>query len=245
MLVILPFEEEYYRERGVKVEFVGHPLLEDFHPDYDRESFVRQLGLNPARHTVSILAGSRKREIDHILPVLLQAGKRLLKSIHAQFVISAAPTINPDHIRAVMRSELQGDPDEDLFHLSTRDSRDILANSDFAFVKSGTSSLEAALVGTPFLIAYKISPLSWFVGSILIRSSMKGLVNLIAQEKIVPELFQSEAEPDRLAQVALKYMLEPKCSALMRTQLAGIKEQLSTRCASDTVAAIVSSFLRE
>ncbi len=245
MLVILPFEEAYYRERGVEVEFVGHPLLEDFHPDCDRESFVLQLGLNPARYTISILAGSRKKEIDHILPVLLQAGKRLLKSIDAQFVISAAPTINPAHIRTVMRAELQGDPNEDRFHLSTQDSRDILANSDFAFVKSGTSSLEAALVGTPFLIAYKISPLSWFVGSILIRSSMKGLVNLIAQEKIVPELFQSEAEPDRLAQVALKYLLEPECSALMRTQLAGIREQLSTRCASDTVAAIVSSFLRE
>jgi lipid-A-disaccharide synthase len=245
MLVILPFEEEYYRERGVKVEFVGHPLLEDFNPDFNRDLFLKQLNLDPGRRTVSILAGSRRKEIDYILPVLLKAGQRLLESIPAQFVISAAPTVAPDHIRRVMQTVLRNDPNENMFRLSTRDSRDILANSDFAFVKSGTSSLEAALTGTPFLIAYKISPLSWFVGSILIRSSMKGLVNLIAQERIVPELFQSDAAPDTLAHVALKYLQEPECSTMMRAQLAGIKKQLSTRCASDTVAAIVSGYLRE
>jgi len=245
MLVILPFEEEYYRKRGVKVEFVGHPLLEDFHPDRDRDQFLNRLGLDPSRRTVSILAGSRRKEIDYILPVLLQAGQLLLQSISVQFVISAAPTVDSGHIREVMRDVLRGDPNEKLFRVSTQDSRDILANSDFAFVKSGTSSLEAALVGTPFLITYKISPLSWFVGSILIRSSMKGLVNLIAQERIVPELFQSEAEPKKLARVAMKYMQDPECSATMRSQLAGMKEQLSTRCASDAVAAIVSSYLKE
>jgi lipid-A-disaccharide synthase len=245
MLVILPFEEEYYRERGVKVEFVGHPLLEDFNPDFNRDLFLKQLNLDPNRRTVSILAGSRRKEIDYILPVLLQAGQRLLESIPVQFVISAAPTVVPDHIRHVMHAVLRNDPNERMFRLSTRDSRDILANSDFAFVKSGTSSLEAALTGTPFLIAYKISPLSWFVGSILIRSSMKGLVNLIAQERIVPELFQSDAVPDTLAQAALKYLQNSECSTMMRAQLAGIKKQLSTRCASDAVAAIVSSYLRE
>jgi lipid-A-disaccharide synthase len=142
-----------------------------------------------------------------------------------------------------MKTALRGDPNEALFCLSTWDSRDILANSDFAFVKSGTSSLEAALVGVPFLIAYKISPFSWWIGSILIRSSMKGLVNLIAQERVVPELFQSEAKPEELARLALKYLEEPEKGAAMRSQLARIKEQLSARCASERVAAAVSSYL--
>jgi lipid-A-disaccharide synthase len=245
MLVILPFEEAYYRQRGVEVEFVGHPLLEDFHPDYNRELFLNNMNFDPARRTVAILAGSRRKEIDYILPVLLHAGQILRRSIPAQFVISAAPTVDASHIHDVMRSVLRGDPNEKFFRLSMRNSRDILANSDFAFVKSGTSSLEAALVGNPFLITYKISPLSWCIGSILIRSSAKGLVNLIAQDRIVPELFQSEATPEALARLALQYLQEPGAGDAMRLRLAGIKEQLSTRCASETVAATVSSYLKE
>jgi lipid-A-disaccharide synthase len=243
MLVILPFEEEYYRKRGVVVEFVGHPLLEDFRPDYNREKFLKELNLDPSRRTVAILAGSRRKEIDYILPTLLNAAQCLLKEIPAQFLISAAPTVDVDYIRSLTEDLLRYDSDRSFFRILTRDSRDILANSDFAFVKSGTSSLEAALVGVPFLITYKISPLSWCVGSMLIRSSMKGLVNLIAREKIVPELFQSEAEPQTLARLALEYLEGPEKSNAMRTRLAGIRAQLGARCASEAVAATVSRYL--
>jgi lipid-A-disaccharide synthase len=245
MLVILPFEEDYYRMRGVEVEFVGHPLLEDFNPDRNRELFLKGMNLDAKCRTVAILAGSRRKEIDYILPVLLQASLILLRSTPAQFIISIAPTVDASHIRNVMQTVLRGDPNEKFFRASMRNSRDILANSDFAFVKSGTSSLEAALVGNPFLITYKISPLSWFVGSILIRSSMKGLVNLIAQDHIVPELFQSEAKPETLARLALQYLQEPGAGDAMRARLAGIKEQLGTRSASEAVAATVSGYLKE
>ena len=243
MLVILPFEEEYYRKQGVEVEFVGHPLLEGFKPNYGRESFLGELNLDPARKTIAILAGSRRKEIDYILPTLLRAAQCLLQKTAAQFLISAAPTVELDHIMGITESFLQGNSNKSFFRVVTKNSRDILANSDFAFVKSGTSSLEAALVGTPFLITYKISPLSWCVGSMLIRSSMKGLVNLIAQEKIVPELFQNEAKPEALAQLAMEYLEEPEKSAAMRSQLAGIRAQLSARRASETVAAAVSGYL--
>ena len=243
MLVILPFEEDYYSRRGVEAEFVGHPLMEDFRPNYNRELFLSGLNLDPTRKTVAVLAGSRRKEVDYILPTLLQAAQCILKEMPAQFLISAAPTVDLDHIQRIVQNTLGGNPDGDYFRISTQSSRDVLANSDFAFVKSGTSSLEAALVGTPFLITYKISPVSWCIGSMLIRSSMKGLVNLIAQKKIVPELFQSEAEPEKLARLALEYIRDTeKCDA-MRSQLAGIRERLSMRCASETVAAAVSSFL--
>ncbi len=243
MLVILPFEEEYYRKRGVEVEFVGHPLLEDFEPDYNREPFLADLGLDPSRRTIAILAGSRRKEIDYILPTLLRAAQCLLKGMSAQFLISAAPTVELDHVRSVTHCILQGDPNARFFRVLTRSSRDILANSDFAFVKSGTSSLEAALIGIPFLIVYKISPLSWYIGSLLIRSSMKGLVNVIAGEEIVPELFQNEAKPETLARLAQEYLEEPEKGASMRSRLARIREQLSARCASETVAAAVSRYL--
>ncbi len=243
MLVILPFEEEYYRSRGVEVEFVGHPLLEGFAPNFGRDAFLNGLGLDPARRTVAILPGSRRREIDYILPVLVRAAQRILAEVPAQFLISAAPTVEPAHIQHILKDLLRGDPNKNSFYVLTHDVRDILANADFAFVKSGTSSLEAALVGTPFLITYKISPLSWGIGSLLIRTPMKGLVNLIAGEKIVPELYQSEAKPEELARLGLKYLEEPEMSDAMRRRLAGIREQLGARCASEMAAAAVSLYL--
>jgi lipid-A-disaccharide synthase len=243
MLVILPFEEEFYRKHGVEVQFVGHPLLEGFKPDYNRERFLRGLNLDPACRTVAIIAGSRRKEIDYILPILLRAAQCLVKATPVQFLISAAPTVEMSHIRRVMQTVLGEESEKSVFRILTQDSRDILANSDFAFVKSGTSSLEAALVGVPFLITYKISPLSWCVGSLLIRSSMKGLVNLIAQEMIVPELYQKEARPRELARLALEYLEQPEKGAAMRAQLARIREQLGARSASETVAAAVSRYL--
>jgi lipid-A-disaccharide synthase len=243
MLVILPFEEEYYRKHGIEVQFVGHPLLEGFEPCYDREQFLRGLDLDPARKTVAIIAGSRRKEIDYILPILLRAAQCLLRKTRAQFIVSAAPTVGVDHIRGVMQKILRDTAEENCFRISTRDSRDILANSDFAFVKSGTSSLEAALVGIPFLITYKISPISWCVGSLLIRSPMKGLVNLIAQEMIVPELYQNDAKPHVMARLAAEYLEKPEKEAAMRAQLARIRERLGARCASEAVAAAVCNYL--
>jgi len=243
MLVILPFEEEYYRRRGIEVEFVGHPLLEDFVPCRNREAFSLRLGLDCSRKTVAILAGSRPKEIDYILPPLLRASQRILSEIPAQFLISAAPTVERERIARLTQQVLGNDPGRDHFHIVGDSARDILANSDFAFVKSGTSSLEAALVGTPFLITYKISPLSWCIGSMLIRTSMKGLVNLIAGEKIVPELFQGEAEPQELARAALRVLMEPGEDAAVRARLAGIRLRLGARTASEAAAAAVSAYL--
>jgi lipid-A-disaccharide synthase len=243
MLVILPFEEEYYRRRGVEVEYVGHPLLEDFNPDFDRERFLGRLNLDPDRKTIAILPGSRHREIDYILPTLLKAAQYVHRHTPSQFLISAAPSVGRDYILNSARRVLEEPLDEGNYRVVTEDSRDILANSDFAFVKSGTSSLEAALVGTPFLITYKISSLSWFVGALLIRSPMMGLVNLIAREAIVPELFQSQATPEALARTAIEYIDKPEKGESMRVRLGEIREQLRTRCASESAATAVSRYL--
>jgi len=243
MLVILPFEEQYYRKRGVDAEYVGHPLLEDFHPRFDREAFLRERDLDPKHKTIAMLPGSRIREIDYILPTLLEAAQQILTKIPAQFLISAAPSVGPERIRDVLERVSGKYSAEGPYRILTVDSRDILANADFAFVKSGTSSLEAALVGTPFLVTYKISPISWFVGTLLIRSPMYGLVNLIAGEKVVPELFQNRATPDTLARQALEFLAAPEKGEAMRARLSRIREQLSMRCASETAATAVSSFL--
>jgi lipid-A-disaccharide synthase len=240
MLVILPFEVDFYRRHGVTADFVGHPLLEDFRPTYDRQRFLGALGLDPKRTTVALLPGSRRGEVDHILPVLLEASVEMLKVRPAQFLVSVAPTIDPEQVRRIV-SRVSGSARAHL-HVLTAESRDILANADFAMVKSGTSTLEAALVGTPFLTTYRISPLSWYIGRILVRSRFKGLVNLIADEAVVPELLQGEATPERLARTALELLENPEKLARMKEQMERIKQKLSRRCASETVAAVVGGY---
>lgn len=243
MLVILPFEEDYYRQRGVRVRFVGHPLLEKFAPQFDRSGFLGRLHLDPHRQTVALLPGSRRKEVDYILPTLLQASLLVLRQLPAQFVISAAPTIDPKHIERVVSTVLRGNPHADCFRIAAAESRDILANADFALVKSGTSTLEAALVGTPFAIVYKISALSWNLANPLVNTPFRGLVNLIAGEEVAPEFYQKKATSEALARITIEYLQDQEKAEFMRARLAGIRQMLSVRCATDTVASVVRSYL--
>jgi len=238
MLVILPFEENYYRERGVAAEFVGHPLLEGFHKPENRTELLASEGLNPEAETLAILPGSRSKEIAYILPVMLRAA--ILLGENRQFLISAAPTVDRKIVEAITRIELASFPDKERFRISARSAREILAASDFAFVKSGTSSLEAALIGVPFLVAYKISALSWLIGSLLIRTPSKSLPNLLAGKRIVPELFQNDATPVALADAAREYLENPEKYAAMREELGKIRGRLGERRASNAVASVVS-----
>lgn len=243
MLVILPFEKEYYRRRGVNAEFVGHPLLEDSAPVQRREDFLLRYHLDPARQTVALLPGSRRKEVEHILPSLLEAALEIRKRVQAQFVVSAAPAVGVEYVQLLAARVAGGRVDESGFRVVTAEARDILANVDFAMVKSGTSTLEAAMVGTPFLIVYKISALSWAVGQALIRVPHWGLVNLIAGDKIVPEFVQENATPELLSRTTLEYLASREKREAMRSKLAGIRSVLGASCATDAVAAVVRRYL--
>ncbi len=244
MMVILPFEEDYYRSRGVQVEFVGHPILEDFRPDFDRGRFLAQFGLDPAVSTIALLPGSRRKEIHYILPEFIKAACLIRRETGSQCIISVAPTIEADQVREILHTVTGAGPDEEQFRVVTADSRDILANSDFALVKSGTSTLEAALVGTPFLIAYKLSPVSWILGNKLVHAPFKGLVNLIAGEEVVPEYIQDAATAETLSATAVEYLRKPEKANAMRCRLGLIRQMLSSRSATESVAAAVSHYLQ-
>ncbi len=243
MLVILPFEESFYRRHGVTAEFVGHPLLDDSHPMQDRRAFLEDLDLDPKRTTLALMPGSRRKEVEYILPSLVGAAAKIRKEIDAQFILSIAPTIQPNQVeRLLARTGAASVIGPDL-RAVTADSRDIFASSDFALVKSGTTTLEAALAGTPHLVTYRISPISWFAGKILIRSRFKGLANLIAGERIVPELLQDDATPARLAAAALDYLCDPERMDNMKSRLRGIRERLGERQASLAVAEVLAGYL--
>jgi lipid-A-disaccharide synthase len=243
MLVILPFEEEFYRTRGIKVAFVGHPLLEDFAVNSDRESFARDLGLDPARATVALLPGSRRGEVEYILPTFLEASRLILRRMPAQFVISLAPAIDPRQVSDICAQVLGDNGGRRWFRTAPIPARTILANSDFGFIKCGTSTLEAALVGTPFLISYRVAPVNWLINKTMIRSPFKGLVNLIAGEEIVPEYLQSEATPETLSRVALEFLQKPEKAAAMKARLATVRDMLGTHRASDYAASLLAGYL--
>lgn len=245
MLVILPFEVDFYRQHGVQAEFVGHPLLEEsFQPASSRQDFLGGLALDQNKTTIALLPGSRRREVDYILPVLLGAAAEILKQRPAQFLVSVAPTIDLDQMRQIISNFTGSGPAPHHLHVLKADARDILAYSDFAMVKSGTSTLEAALAGTPFLTTYRISRLSWYIGRILVRSRFKGLVNLIADEAVVPELLQGDATPGKLARNALEILESPQKLAQMKEQMRQIRQKLSHRVASVAVAEALDGYLR-
>jgi lipid-A-disaccharide synthase len=245
MLVILPFEEEYYRSRGVSVEYVGHPLLEDFAPEADRRRLLERAGIDADQKIVAVLPGSRRREVHYILPTLLKAAQLVLRRTPAQFLISAGTAIDRSDVQRLTTKSLAGDVNASCFHVISEDSRNLLVNSDFAMVKSGTSTLEAALIGVPFLIVYKLSPISWHLGWPLIKSRFVGLANLIANEEVVPEFLQEAANPAALAQKTLEYLESPEKCERMKLQLSAIREKLGKFCASERAAAIVNSLIMD
>lgn len=243
MLVILPFEEAFYRERGVHVEFVGHPLLENFELTGDREGFLKGLGLDPAARTIAVLPGSRGDEVKYILPAFLEASRLIARRLPIQILISAAPAIDKRLVERIAAKILGARPGAPEYRVVCESGRTLLLHSDFGLVKCGTSTLEAALVGTPFLITYKVSALNWHVFNNLVRTEYKGLVNLIAGAEIVPEFLQGDASPEALSRTALEYLEKPEKAAEMRGRLGEIRRMLGSRCASDRTAARVAEYL--
>lgn len=197
MLVIFPFEEELYRRAGVDVEFVGHPLLDLLPPPCEPREARRRLDLDPDRPLLGLLPGSRRREIGFHLPILLEAAARLRDSLgELQLVIPLASTLKrtelDPHLEAARRWRLEvrvmeGPPGE------------VLSTMDAAVIKSGTATLEAALMGVPMVVVYRTTPVTYLLASLLTHVESVGLVNILAGKRLVPELIQHRCTPERIA----------------------------------------------
>ncbi len=190
MMVIFPFEEKFYRERGIDAEFVGHPLADIELPTVTREQFARANNLDPSRHWIALLPGSRKGEVSRIYPKLLQAAQLLGPDY--VYITPVASTLDPEWMTSLLR-ENPG-PAITLTH----DARATLRHARAAAVASGTSTLEAALIGTPFAMVYQVAPLTWTLGRRLVRVDRFAMPNLIAERDVVPELVQDGFTPERV-----------------------------------------------
>jgi lipid-A-disaccharide synthase len=201
-LVIFPFEEKFYRDRGVNAEFVGHPLAELPHPLISREQYAAEHGLDLAKQWITLMPGSRAKEVRMNLPGILEAAA-LLGSEY-EFLIPVAPTLGSIFIQGMVDSDpvpakqvRKREPSENV-HL-VPEALPALAHSRAGIIASGTATVEAAMMETPFVMVYRVTPLTYLLGRWTVKVPHFAMVNLIAGEEIVPELVQQDFTPERVA----------------------------------------------
>jgi len=240
LLSILPFEAEWFRARGVDhVEFVGHPLAGEVKARFEREEFCRQNDLNPAQPIVSFLPGSRRKELQRILPPMLAAIAKLSAARpDIQCVVVVAPSRTIEETRQILAQQ-NGAGSIKLIQGQTREA---LAASDTAAIASGTATLEAALLETPMVVVYKESAVNWHTLGRLITVSHFGLVNLVAGQEIAKELMQNDLTGGNLADELLK-LLDPAANANARKQLGEVAHRLGRAGASERAAEVITNFL--
>lgn len=238
MLVLFPFEETLYRKAGVDVTFVGHPLLDLLATVPPRETCRAALGIEGEGPVVGLLPGSRQAEVRRHLPLLLGAASRL-RADHPelQLVLGLAPSLDRGWVEAQIANSLVRPR---VFQARTSE---VIRAADVLLAVSGTVTLEAAILGTPMVVTYRLGTLSWLLARLLVRVPFIGLPNLIAGEGIVPELIQFEATPGRLAAVTRDILESPERQAGMRQALAEVRRRLGTPGAAERAAREVLALL--
>jgi lipid-A-disaccharide synthase len=238
MAVILPFEERFYRKRGVEVDYVGHPLLDSIPQHLDKDEMTRKMGLENAYPVLGILPGSRNEEIRNHLPVMVKAAE-ILSSQYPRLIglLPVAPTIQPD----LVQSFLKQSPAE--ISISQRSIYDTLIACDLALVASGTATVETAILGVPMILVYRASAVTFWVGKRVIKVPFLGLVNLVAGEQVIPELIQDHVTPDRLAREAIEILEGGQKRENMIEKLGMVKQRLGRGGASERTAKIALEML--
>ncbi len=232
MLVIFPFEESYYRTRGVDAEFVGHPLAGLPLPAISREQFAAENHLDPTRTWIGLLPGSRLREIEDHLPKMLEAARQLSlpvpDSAHTpeiyEFLIPLAPTLDAAQRTAV--AKLAQKHDSGLAVRLVDDARAALFHARASVVASGTATVDAALIGNPFVVVYCVSPLTYAIAKRLVKVPHVAMANLIAGKRVVPELIQNDFTPANIVQQLERLLPDGPARESMTMELGAIGEAL-------------------
>jgi lipid-A-disaccharide synthase len=227
--VVLPFEVEIYRNEGIDVEFVGHPIVERIGASCVRSAFFQRNRLDPARKVLGLFPGSRKQEIERIFPVMLEAAERLRGDRPLQVAVGVAPNLGVEYLRRFVPAERQ-------VTLIENATYDLMQYADAALVTSGTATLETAWFGTPMVVAYRTSALSYMIGRMLVDVPFIGLVNIVAGEKLVPELIQGDCTAERMVEELTPLLDSEEKNRAVRRDLGIVKSKLGGPGASDRVA---------
>jgi lipid-A-disaccharide synthase len=221
MAVILPFEVDTYAAKGFAVDYVGHPLLDLVKPAYSKQESQKIFNLDESKTTIGLLPGSRQSEMAKLLPEMLRAAEILAQKIqNVQFILPLADTLEKKTVDDIVYG----------FTIKVKvisgQTYDAVSCCDLAIVASGTATLETALLGVPMIIIYKISPLSYFIGKLIVNVKNIGLANIIAGKTVVPELIQEDASGNRIAAEAMDILTDAERKQEMIKELAAIRSKL-------------------
>ena len=238
VLPIFPFEEAIYRNEGVEAKFVGHPLVDLVAVTESREALAARLELDPKKPIVALLPGSRHNELHRLVPVLAAAMPRIAAEVAGtQFLVARAPNVGdsyfaPFHGVGVPVRVVEGQTDN------------VLAASDAVVTASGTATIQTALHGTPMVVVYRLSPVTYKLGKPLVRVSMYGMVNLVAGERVVDELIQDQCTPEAVTAATVQLLTNEDRVADMKERLAIVRERLGGPGASGRAADAILELVR-
>lgn len=222
-LVIFPFEENFYRNRGVDASYVGHPLAEIPHPDVERSDYAALYKLDPEKHWITLMPGSRVKEVRMNLPTILESTAQFGQAF--EFILPVAPTLNPDFMRRQVGRH---------FITLVPEALAGLYHSRAAIVASGTATIEAATMDTPFVMVYRVSALTYALGRPRVKVPYFAMVNLIAGEEIVPELVQQDFTAENVVSRLNEILPDGPAREKMLEGLARVKAKLRAPDEGDT-----------
>ena len=242
-LVIFPFEEAIYREAGIPVEFVGHPLVDLTDTGRSRTEFLTHQRLDPTAPTVALLPGSRPNEVRSILRELVGATLLIGRAVpQVQFVVARAPGLD-DELFSVANTEQRATGGRQLVIVEGQ-TDDVVASSDVVVTASGTATVQTALHGRPMVIVYRLSPLTYRLVRRFAHVDTVGMVNLIAGETVAPELIQDKLTPDAVAESVLTLLRDPERAEQARAALAKVRARLGSAGASRRAAQAIFAVAR-
>jgi lipid-A-disaccharide synthase len=224
-LVIFPFEEKFYRDRGVNAEFVGHPLAEIPQPVISREQYAAEHDLDPSKPWITMMPGSRIKEVRMNLSAIVDAV--LLLGNDYEYLLPIAPTLTPEFLYAEIGEDQMGDARVEMPNIKVvPQALPALAHSRAGIIASGTATVEAAMMETPFVMVYRVTPLTYLLGRWTVKVPHFAMVNLIAGEELVPELVQQDFTAERVVTELGQLIRDGAPREKMIAGLRGVKQLL-------------------
>ncbi len=240
MAVIFPFETAYYEAENVPVRYVGHPSIDKVHPRYTKHEDLERFGLDGERPVIGLMPGSRKQEIERLLPVMLDAAAIMLSHVPGtQFILPQAQSVSDELLWSYLdRSELA-------IKVIKNETYDAVQCCTAIMTSSGTATLEVALLQVPMVIVYKLSELTYWLGRLLVKTPFIGLPNIVAGKAVVKELIQHQASASHIAEEIVKLLSDQSYYDAVKSDLIAIKNTLGSGEGSKNMAILALEMLTE
>ncbi|WP_337864912.1 lipid-A-disaccharide synthase [Ignavibacterium sp.] len=239
MFVVFPFEEKFYKDKGVDAEFVGHPLIREL-SEYSfltKNDLINKFGLESDKEILLLLPGSRKHEVTDIFPEMFRAAKKISAKFNFQIVVACASSVDESLLKEVVK--------ENDYTIITGYTYDLMKHSKFGIIKSGTSTLEAGLLNLPMIIVYKASALTYFIGRTLVKLDNIGIVNILLGKTLLPELIQNYVNAEKIFSEAEKILTDDEKYNSIKSELNKLYEILGKKSAAENTAQIIFKLMNE